>query len=47
MRTLLAGFVVVLATASQAQDTLAEITGERPTCFRAPAGLRNPFLEPV
>ncbi|AMM26246.1 polysaccharide deacetylase family protein [Variovorax sp. PAMC 28711] len=32
---------------SQAQEVLTDITGERPTCFRAPAGLRNPFLEPV
>lgn len=23
------------------------MTGQRPTCFRAPAGLRNPFLAPV
>ena len=23
------------------------VTGQRPSCFRAPAGLRNPFLEPV
>jgi peptidoglycan/xylan/chitin deacetylase (PgdA/CDA1 family) len=30
-----------------AQDTLAAITGRRPLFFRAPAGLRNPFLEPV
>lgn len=30
-----------------AQDTLAGITGTRPLFFRAPAGLRNPFLEPV
>lgn len=30
-----------------AQDTLAGITGSRPRFFRAPAGLRNPFLEPV
>lgn len=30
-----------------AQDTLAQITGTRPLFFRAPAGLRNPFLEPV
>lgn len=30
-----------------AQDTLEEITGSRPRFFRAPAGLRNPFLEPV
>ncbi|RXZ43870.1 polysaccharide deacetylase family protein [Crenobacter cavernae] len=30
-----------------AQATLAEITGVAPRFFRAPAGLRNPFLEPV
>lgn len=30
-----------------AQDTLTEITGIRPRFFRAPAGLRNPFLDPV
>jgi len=30
-----------------AQDTLTAITGQRPLFFRAPAGLRNPFLEPV
>ena len=30
-----------------AQDTLTDITGVRPLFFRAPAGLRNPFLEPV
>jgi peptidoglycan/xylan/chitin deacetylase (PgdA/CDA1 family) len=30
-----------------AQDTLHAITGYRPRFFRAPAGLRNPFLEPV
>ncbi len=30
-----------------AQDTLASITGEAPRFFRAPAGLRNPFLAPV
>jgi peptidoglycan/xylan/chitin deacetylase (PgdA/CDA1 family) len=30
-----------------AQDTLADLTGERPRFFRAPAGLRNPFLDPV
>ena len=29
-----------------AQDTLAGITGRRPQFFRAPAGLRNPFLGP-
>ncbi|MEW6707118.1 MAG: polysaccharide deacetylase family protein [Pseudomonadota bacterium] len=31
----------------RAQQALADITGERPICFRAPAGLRNPFLDPV
>ncbi len=31
----------------RAQQVLTDVTGERPTCFRAPAGLRNPFLEPV
>ncbi|MHB9100916.1 MAG: polysaccharide deacetylase family protein [Sulfuricella sp.] len=30
-----------------AQDTLTAITGQRPWFFRAPAGLRNPFLDPV
>lgn len=30
-----------------AQDTLTAITGVRPLFFRAPAGLRNPFLDPV
>jgi peptidoglycan/xylan/chitin deacetylase (PgdA/CDA1 family) len=30
-----------------AQDTISAITGRRPEFFRAPAGLRNPFLDPV
>lgn len=30
-----------------AQATLADITGQAPSFFRATAGLRNPFLEPV
>lgn len=30
-----------------AQAGLSGITGQRPLFFRAPAGLRNPFLEPV
>jgi len=30
-----------------AQRTLTDISGTRPLFFRAPAGLRNPFLEPV
>jgi peptidoglycan/xylan/chitin deacetylase (PgdA/CDA1 family) len=29
------------------QTTLGQITGQRPVFFRAPAGLRNPLLEPV
>ena len=31
----------------QAQSVLADLTGAMPHCFRAPAGLRNPFLDPV
>ncbi len=31
----------------QAQDTLTGITGQRPLFVRAPAGLRNPLLDPV
>ncbi|MEP7139174.1 MAG: polysaccharide deacetylase family protein [Caldimonas sp.] len=30
-----------------AQDSLADITGQAPRFFRAPAGLRNPFLAPI
>ncbi|MES2886807.1 MAG: polysaccharide deacetylase family protein [Pseudomonadota bacterium] len=30
-----------------AQAVLTELSGQQPTCFRAPAGLRNPFLDPV
>ena len=30
-----------------AQDTIAQITGVAPAWFRAPAGLRNVFLDPV
>jgi peptidoglycan-N-acetylglucosamine deacetylase len=30
-----------------AQALLADITGTPPHCFRAPAGLRNPLLDPV
>jgi len=29
------------------QDTLSAIAGQRPIFFRAPAGLRNPLLDPV
>lgn len=35
------------AEIGRAQDMLASLTGQQPTCFRAPAGLRNPFLAPV
>lgn len=31
----------------RAQETISSVTGERPRFFRAPAGLRNPFLQPV
>lgn len=31
----------------RAQDTLTQLTGRRPVFFRAPAGLRNPLLDPV
>jgi peptidoglycan/xylan/chitin deacetylase (PgdA/CDA1 family) len=31
----------------RAQETIGTVTGERPRFFRAPAGLRNPFLDPV
>jgi peptidoglycan-N-acetylglucosamine deacetylase len=32
---------------AQAQQTLTQLTGVAPRYFRAPAGLRNPFLAPV
>jgi peptidoglycan/xylan/chitin deacetylase (PgdA/CDA1 family) len=35
------------AEISRAQDVIWRVTGSRPRFFRAPAGLRNPFLEPV
>jgi peptidoglycan/xylan/chitin deacetylase (PgdA/CDA1 family) len=31
----------------RAQDTIGTVTGERPRFFRAPMGLRNPFLDAV
>jgi peptidoglycan/xylan/chitin deacetylase (PgdA/CDA1 family) len=31
----------------RAQDEIGTVTGQRPSFFRAPAGLRNPFLDPV
>ena len=35
------------AEVAAAQDTIGAITGHAPRFFRAPAGLRNPFLDPV
>src|SRR5260221_2779311 len=35
------------AEISRAQDSISRVTGSRPRFFRAPAGLRNPFLDPV
>jgi peptidoglycan-N-acetylglucosamine deacetylase len=35
------------AEIARAQDSIARVTGSSPRFFRAPAGLRNPFLEPV
>jgi peptidoglycan/xylan/chitin deacetylase (PgdA/CDA1 family) len=31
----------------QGQQTIETVTGQRPRFFRAPIGLRNPFLDPV
>ena len=35
------------AEISRAQDGILRVTGASPRFFRAPAGLRNPFLDPV
>jgi len=35
------------AEISRAQDSILRVTGTSPRFFRAPAGLRNPFLDPV
>lgn len=43
----LMGRAGLLREIGAAQDTLAAVTGRRPRFFRAPAGLRNPFLDPV
>jgi peptidoglycan-N-acetylglucosamine deacetylase len=32
---------------AEAQDSINSVTGSVPTFFRAPAGLRNPFLQPL
>lgn len=43
----LMGYSSVMRELQAAQDTLTAIAGQRPLFFRAPAGLRNPFLDPV
>jgi peptidoglycan/xylan/chitin deacetylase (PgdA/CDA1 family) len=35
------------AEISRAQESILRVTGSSPLFFRAPAGLRNPFLDPV
>ena len=35
------------ADIARAQESIVRVTGCSPRFFRAPAGLRNPFLEPV
>ena len=37
----------IAAEISRAQDSILRVTGSSPHFFRAPAGLRNPFLDPV
>jgi peptidoglycan/xylan/chitin deacetylase (PgdA/CDA1 family) len=41
------GYSGFLRELQAGQDTFAAITGQRPLFFRAPAGLRNPLLDPV
>jgi len=43
----LQGPAAIGADIGRAQDCIAAEVGEEPRFFRAPAGLRNPFLEPV
>lgn len=43
----LMGPVAMARELQAAQDTLGGICGQQPLFFRAPAGLRNPFLDPV
>jgi peptidoglycan-N-acetylglucosamine deacetylase len=35
------------AEVGEAQESIARVTGQAPRFFRAPAGLRNPFLDPI
>ena len=41
------GYSGFMSELQAAQDTLTTITGQCPMFFRAPAGLRNPFLDPA
>ncbi len=43
----LLGFRALLREIDAAQETLTTVTGIRPLFFRAPAGLRNPLLDPI
>lgn len=43
----LLGFKGFTREIEAAQETILSVTGKRPEFFRAPAGLRNPFLEPA
>jgi peptidoglycan-N-acetylglucosamine deacetylase len=43
----LQGMAALTREIQAGQNTLSTITGQPPLFFRAPAGLRNPFLDPV
>jgi peptidoglycan/xylan/chitin deacetylase (PgdA/CDA1 family) len=43
----LLGYSGMHAEITRAQDSIERVTSSRPRFFRAPAGLRNPFLDPV
>jgi peptidoglycan/xylan/chitin deacetylase (PgdA/CDA1 family) len=43
----LLGPAAMKAEIARAQEGISRITGSAPRFFRAPAGLRNPFLDPV
>jgi peptidoglycan/xylan/chitin deacetylase (PgdA/CDA1 family) len=46
-RFALLGPAAMKAEISQAQHVIASVVGEVPRLFRPPAGLRNPFLDPI
>jgi len=41
------GFRALGREIDRAQEVLERLSGRRPVLFRAPAGMRNPFLDPV